>query len=90
MFFKIPLILGMMYLFITSRNYLLCASTWAGVSMVFDFFYTGRQLTVDLLVATAANFLVALVVFFALSKFSDGLMRWLASFTGIAVLFAFT
>lgn len=88
MFFKIPLIIGMMYLFITSRNYLLCASTWAAVSAVFDFFYTGGFSTA-LLIATAANFLIALAVFFALSKFSDGLMRWLASFTGIAVLYAF-
>lgn len=85
MLFKIPLIIGLMYLYINTEKPLLCASIW-GIATLFLAALFDGGFSWLLLLNAGVSFLLALGVFALLDYLVKGLWWWMAFILGIAVL----
>ena len=85
MLIKIPLIIGLMYLFINTQKPLFCASVWGIAILILGALFSGGFSWV-LILNAGLSFLLALGVFALLDYLGEGLWWWVAFVVGIAVL----
>ena len=82
---RIPLVIGLMYLFIHTKNAILCASIWGALILVLAILLNSGFSWI-ILVVGVISFLVALGVFALLDYLEGSPWWWPAMIGGLAVL----
>ena len=85
MLFRIPLVIGLMGLFIHTKNAILCASIWGALIFVLAIILHS-SFSWDILLVGIASFLIALGVFALLDYLEGSAWWWPAMAGGLAAL----
>ena len=83
MLLTVPILVGILYLYIETENSILCASIWGILTFFLGAIFHGFGL--DLFLGSCLSFLIALGVF-SLLNYVKGIWWWLAAIGGIFVL----